>query len=110
MPCALLVSGNTPFWNDNLKTIYDMLHKDILINVRTSMAAGFKEIIKLVNIEKMDKESDKQYFINILNQYLKDSDESICQKVLPTICNLVSKFPDDKKLELLDSLIKSKIE
>ena len=47
MPCALLVCGgnNTEFWNDNLKSIYDMLHKDILLNVRTAMAAGFKEII-----------------------------------------------------------------
>ena len=46
----------------------------------------------------------------MLNQYLKDSDESITQKVLPTICDLVSKFDDEKKQSLLDTLIKPKIE
>jgi hypothetical protein len=58
----------------------------------------------------MEKEADQQFFINVLNHFLKDTDESICQKVLPTICDLVSKFPDEKKTELLDSLIKTKIE
>jgi hypothetical protein len=41
---------------------------------------------------------------------LQDNDQAIKAKVLPTICSLVSKFPDDKKLELLNSLIKPKIE
>ena len=112
MPCALLVCGgnNTQFWNDNLKSIYDLLHKDILLNVRTAMAAGFKEVITLLDIEKMDKDEDKQYFIAILNHYLKDTEEAICQRVLPTICKLVAKFPDEKKTELLNSMIKGKIE
>ena len=80
MPCAILVCGkdNAQFWNDNLKTIYDMLHKDILLNVRTAMAAGFKEIIKLLDIQKMENETEKQYFITILNHYLKDTEEAIC--------------------------------
>lgn len=35
MPCAILVNGSSnQFWNDNLKNIYEMLHKDILLNVR----------------------------------------------------------------------------
>jgi hypothetical protein len=111
MPCAILVSGcDIKFWNDVLKSIYDLLHKDVLVNVRTAMAAGFKEVIKLIDLSKMEKDTDKQYFINVLNQYLKDSDDSICQKVLPTICDLVAKFDDEKKTELLDSLIKPKIE
>lgn len=46
----------------------------------------------------------------MLNHYLKDADESISSKVLPTICTLVSKFPDVKKTELLESLIHKKIE
>lgn len=78
MPCALLVSGSDlKFWNDNLKPIYDMLYKDILVNVRTAMAAGFKEVVKLMNFGEMEKEADKQYLITVLNQYLKDSDEVI---------------------------------
>ena len=56
----------------------------------------------------MEKD-DRQFFINVLNHYLKDSDD-ISSKVLPTICKLVSKFPDNEKLEMLENLIKPKIE
>ena len=93
-----------------MKPIYELLYKDVLLNVRTALAAGFKEIIKLIPIDKMEKDEDKEYFITVLNHFLKDSDESISQKVLPTLCTLVSKFPNAKKLELLDDLIKQKIE
>lgn len=48
--------------------------------------------------------------MNVLNHFLLDTDENISQKVLPTICTLVSKFPDVKKTELLESLIHKKIE
>lgn len=48
--------------------------------------------------------------ITILNHFLEDTDEKIRQKVLPTICTLVSKFPEAKKMELLGTLIKTKIE
>lgn len=47
--------------------------------------------------------------MTVLNHYLKDSEE-ISSKVLPTICKLVSKFPDSEKTELLDNLIRTKIE
>jgi hypothetical protein len=111
LPCTLLVTGsNLDFWNSTLKNIYDMLHKDVLLNVRTAMAAGFKEVIRLIEFSNLKDEQDKEYFINVLNHYLKDSDKLICQKVLPTICDLVQKFDDDKKTELLDSLIKPKID
>ena len=95
---------------DHMKNIYELLYKDILLNVRTTMAAGFKEVINLVEIEKMENPEDQQYFITIINHYLKDTEEIVSQKVLPTMCTLVSKFPEEKKLELLDSLIKQKIE
>lgn len=111
LPCALLVTGSDlEFWNSTLKNIYDMLHKDILLNVRTTMAAGFKEVIRLIDFSRLDNEQERGYFIKVLNQYLKDSDKLISQKVLPTICDLVQKFDDEKKTELLDSLIKPKIE
>jgi len=46
MPCAVLVNKDDPkFWTTHLKPIYELLYKDILINVRTALAAGFKEII-----------------------------------------------------------------
>ena len=46
---------------------------------------------------------------NVLNHFLKDTDE-ISTKVLPTICALVSKCPEEKKMSLLNELIKTKIE
>lgn len=30
--------------------------------------------------------------------------------MLPTICKLISKFPEEEKTELLDSLVRTKIE
>lgn len=72
------------------------------------MSSSFKEVIELVELDKMEKE-DRQFFIDVLNHYLKDSEE-ISSRVLPTICKLVAKFPDDDKMDLLENLIKPKIE
>ena len=104
-----MVNGGQKFWFSHLKNIYELLYKDILINTRTTMSAGFKEVIELLEIEKMDKPEDRQFFVTVLNHYLKDTDD-ISSKALPTICKLVSKFPDDEKTELLDNLIRTKIE
>lgn len=109
LPCALLVNGKSVFWFNHLKNIYELLYKDILINLRTTIAASFKEVIELLDIDKMDKQEDRQFFVDVLNHFLKDSDE-ISTKVLPTICKLVSKFPDEDKTRLLDNLIRTKIE
>lgn len=58
----------------------------------------------------MEKKEDKEFFVTVLNHYLKDTDEKISQRVLPTICCLISKFPEAEKTQLLDSLVRSKIE
>ena len=109
LPCALLVNEKSKFWFSHMKNIYDLLYKDVLINLRTTIAASFKDIIDLLEIEKMEKEEERQYFVTVLNHFLKDSEE-ISAKVLPHICKLISKFPDEEKTELLDSLIRTKIE
>ena len=83
MPCAIMVN-DPKFWKSNLRNVYELLYKDILINIRSTMSSSFKEVIELVKIEQMEKE-DRQFFINVLNHYLKDSEE-ISSKVLPTIC------------------------
>ena len=93
LPCALLVNGGQAFWFKHLKSIYTMLYKDSLINVRTTMSAGFKKIIDLLDIQKMEKEEERKFFVDVMNHYLNDS-EAISAKVLPDICHLVSKFPD----------------
>ena len=108
MPCALLVNQGTNFWKDHAKQFYELLYKDILLNVRTTMSSSFKEIIELLKIEAMNEE-DRKFFVDVLNHYLKDTVE-IQAKVLPTLCKLISKFPDSEKQELLESLIKTKIE
>ena len=53
LPCAVLVcsKAHPAFWKENLKDIYDLLYKDVLLNVRTALAAGFKEIIQLLDIQ-----------------------------------------------------------
>lgn len=109
MPCAIMVNGGQKFWFSHLKSVYEVLYKDILINTRTTMSAGFKEVIELLDIDKMEKAEDRQFFVTVLNHYLKDSEE-ISSKVLPHICKLVSKFPDSDKTDLLDNLIRTKIE
>ena len=96
MPCALLVNGKSKYWFDSLKNVYEILYKDILINLRTSISASFKEIIEILEINKMEKVEERQFFVTVLNHFLKDSDD-ISSKVLPTICSLVSKFPDEEK-------------
>ena len=77
MPCAILVNGGQKFWLEHLKAIYDLLYKDILINVRTAMSSGFIEVINHLDIDKMEKEEDQEYFVTVLNHFLKDTDEKI---------------------------------
>jgi len=55
LPCALLVNGRQKFWQSHLKGIHSMLYKDSQLNVRTAMSAGFKEVIDLLDIQKMEK-------------------------------------------------------
>ena len=109
LPCALLVNGKSIFWFSHIKNIYEMLYKDVLINLRTTIAASFKDVIEILEIDKMEKKEERQFFVTVLNHFLKDSEE-ISAKVLPTICKLISKFPEEEKTELLDSLVRTKIE
>ena len=47
MPCAIMVNPAL-FWKSHLRNVYELLYKDILINIRTTMSSSFKEIIELV--------------------------------------------------------------
>jgi hypothetical protein len=109
LPCALLVNGKSKFWFAHAKAIYELLYKDILLNLRTTISASFKEVIEILEIEKMEDVEERRFFVDVLNHFLKDTEE-IQAKVLPTLCTLVSKFPEEEKTELLDSLIRNKIE
>ena len=59
LPCTLLVNGKSLFWFSHLKNIYDLLYKDVLINLRTTIAASFKDIIDLLEIDKMENKDDR---------------------------------------------------
>ena len=59
MPCALLVNGKSKYWFASLKNIYEILYKDILINLRTSISSSFKEIIEILEINKMEKVEER---------------------------------------------------
>jgi hypothetical protein len=109
MPCTLLVNQGQKFWMSHLKSIYETLYKDQLITVRTALSAGFKEIIELLDIDKMEHDTERQFFVDVLNHFLKDN-EDISSKVLPYICKLVAKFPEKERTEQLEKLIKTKIE
>lgn len=54
MPCALLINGGQPYWYFKLKPVFIKLHKDILLNVRKSLAAGLFDIMKLVDMESVE--------------------------------------------------------
>jgi|TARA_B110001450_G_C17639280_1_gene488645 hypothetical protein len=41
------------------------------------MSSGFIEVINHLDIDKMEKEEDQEYFVTVLNHYLKDADEKI---------------------------------
>lgn len=59
LPCALLVNGKSIFWFSHIKNIYEMLYKDVLINLRTTIAASFKDVIELLEIDKMEKKEER---------------------------------------------------
>jgi hypothetical protein len=54
LPCALLVNGRNKFWFDHIKTIYEMLRKETAMNLRVSLACSFKELISILEIDKMN--------------------------------------------------------
>lgn len=75
MPCALLVNGGIKFWTKKLKTIFKALMAEKASNIKNSLAAGFKEIIKLVEIDKLETKEERDYFLEVLNQLLSEDEE-----------------------------------
>lgn len=59
LPCALMVNGKATFWFDHIKNIYDMLYKDVLINLRTTLASSFKEVIQILDISQMQDKDER---------------------------------------------------
>ncbi len=41
------------------------------------MSSGFIEIINHLDIDKMENQEEQEYFVTVLNHFLKDTDEKI---------------------------------
>lgn len=89
--CALTINGGQTYWESKLKSIYQRLFKDILQNVRKSLASSLVEIVKLVDMELVE---NQQFFLEVLNFYLNDL-EDIKQKVTPHLCKFIASYPEE---------------
>jgi hypothetical protein len=63
MPCAILLNGGQAYWYFKVKPVFVKLHKDILLNVRKSLAASLYEVMKLVDMESMENQA---FFMDVL--------------------------------------------
>lgn len=107
MPCVLLVNGRD-YWVAKLKSVYELIYKDMLISVRKSLAAGLIELARLIDVKTASHE-DQKFLIDVLNHFLSDVDE-VRYKVMPHLCAFISMFPEDKQTMLLQTLIRDRIE
>jgi hypothetical protein len=91
------------------KAVYAVLTKDILINVRKSLAASLIEISKLIDLkEDLDENDDRTFMVEVANNLLSDADE-IKLNLLPNLCEFVSLFPEDNQKVLLNSMIRERL-
>lgn len=63
IPCSLVLNGGNVFWESKIKDVFQKLYKDVLVNVRKSLAAGMVETMKLVD---MDSKNNQKFFIEAL--------------------------------------------
>ncbi len=107
MPCVLLVNGKN-YWAAKLKLFYEMIHKDVLLSVRKSLAAGLIEVAKLIDVKGATND-DQKFLIEVLSTFVCDVDE-VRYKVMPHLCAIVTMFPEEKQTLLLQTLIRDRIE
>lgn len=80
IPCALMLNGGQNYWESRIKGVFQKLYKDILLNVRKSLAAGLYEIMKLVDLKNQE---NQKFFIEALVQLLSADIPEIRAKVAP---------------------------
>ena len=94
-PCLLLVNGGKSYWSQTAKAVYTVLQKDVLINVRKSLAASLVEVCRLISLnEDLDENDDRTYMVEVANQFLADTDE-IKLNLMPNLIDFVALFPAD---------------
>ena len=108
-PCVLLVNGGKAYWTRVAKAVYTVLTKDILINVRKSLAASLIEVCRLIDLkDDLDENDDRTFMVEVANNLLDDADE-IKLNLLPNLCEFVSLFPEDNQKVLLNSMIRERL-
>ena len=105
LSCALLINGGQGYWERKLKAIYQKLFKDILINVRKSLASSVVDVMKLID---MNSEDNQNFFTNVFTTYLNDIDD-VKQKIMPKLCQIISLFPKEHHNHLLSTLIREQL-
>ena len=110
LPCILMVNGGKAYWKSTVKPIYQELYKDILLNVRKSLAASLIEVAKLIDLkDDAPGSEDHLFMVEVANHLLSDVDE-VRIKLLPHLCEFVSLFPEDNQQMLLQTLIKERLD
>ena len=108
-PCVLLVNGGKAYWTRVARAVYQVLYRDILINVRKSLAASLVEICRLIGLkDENDENDDRTFMVEVANHLLADVDE-IKLNILPNLCEFVSLFPEDNQRMLLNSMIRERL-
>lgn len=108
-PCLLLVNGGKAYWARAAKSVYRVLYKDILLNVRKSLAASLVEVGKLIDLrEDLDENDDRTFMVEVANHLLSDVDE-VKTNLLQNLCAFVALFPDENQKLLLNSLIRERL-
>ena len=101
----MLINGGQVYWERKLKGVYEKLFKDILINVRKSLASSIVDVMKLVD---MNSEDNQNFFTNVFTTYLNDIDD-VKQKMMPKLCQIISLFPKEHHNHLLSTLIREQL-
>jgi hypothetical protein len=105
----LLVNGGKTYWGRTVKAVYKVLYKDILLNVRKSLAASLVEVCRLIELKgDLDEDDDRTFVVEVVNHLLEDDDE-VKLNLLPNLVEFVALFPEDHQQVLLNSIIRERL-
>ena len=79
------------------------LYKDVLLNVRRSLAASLHEVLKLVD---MTSKENQNFFIEVLTHYSSADIEEVKGKVSDNLCTIVLSYPEEEHSILLNTIVK----
>ena len=106
IPCSLVLNGGNVFWESKIRDVFQKLYKDVLVNVRKSLAAGMVEIMKLVD---MESKNNQKFFIEALKQFTSADIPDVKAKISPQLCSIVNLYKDETQTLLLNTFIKENL-